>query len=80
MTSADDDIDCFQAFRSRDSSGLVHIPAVRHPIHGNFYIIWSDIRHCFPGVTRIQFDNIYVPMLRDDKTLLRYALFLLSFA
>ncbi|KAF9339989.1 hypothetical protein BGZ91_003970 [Linnemannia elongata] len=76
MTSTDNDIDsgaCFQAFRSRSGSGhgLVHIPAVRHPIHGHLYIIWSDIRHCFPGVARIQFDNIYVPMLRDDKTLLR---------
>ncbi|KAG0064824.1 hypothetical protein BGZ89_008823 [Linnemannia elongata] len=76
MTSTDNDIDsgaCFQAFRSRSGSGhgLVRIPAVRHPIHGHLYIIWSDIRHCFPGVARIQFDNIYVPMLRDDKALLR---------
>ncbi|KAG0292471.1 hypothetical protein BGZ96_004101 [Linnemannia gamsii] len=71
MTSVDDDIDCFQVFRFRVSPGLVRIPAIRHPIHGNFYVIWSDVRHCFPGVMRIQFDNIYVPMLRDDKTLLR---------
>jgi hypothetical protein len=78
MTSTDhDEIDsdgCFQDFRSRVSAGLVRIPAVRHPTHGDLYIIWSDIRHCFPGVMRIQFDNIYVPMLRDDKTLLRYFL------
>ncbi|KAF9543172.1 hypothetical protein EC957_001234 [Mortierella hygrophila] len=76
MTFTDNDIDsgaCFQTFRSRLGSGhgLVRIPAVRHPIHGHLYIIWSDIRHCFPGVARIQFDNIYVPMFRDDKSLLR---------
>ncbi|KAF9148190.1 hypothetical protein BG015_010082 [Linnemannia schmuckeri] len=76
MTSTDHDIDsgaCFQTFRSRPGlgHGLVRIPVVRHPIQGDLYIIWSDIRHCFPGVARIQFDNIYVPMLRDDKTLLR---------
>ncbi|KAF9082265.1 hypothetical protein BGX23_012636 [Mortierella sp. AD031] len=74
MTTIDDeDIDsgaCFQAFRSR-ALGLVRIPAVRHPVQGDLYIIWSDIRHCFPGVARIQFDNIYVPMLRDEKTLYR---------
>ncbi|KAK5797303.1 hypothetical protein F5H01DRAFT_373412, partial [Linnemannia elongata] len=53
MTSTDNDIDsgaCFQAFRSRSGHGLVRIPAVRHPIHGHLYIIWSDIRHCFRDV------------------------------
>ncbi|KAF9128251.1 hypothetical protein BGW39_005224 [Mortierella sp. 14UC] len=74
MTTTDDDIDsgaCFQAFHARGGPGLVRIPAVRHPVRGDLYIIWSDIHHCFPGVARIQFDNIYVPMLRDEKTLLR---------
>ncbi|KAF9903047.1 hypothetical protein EC991_004259 [Linnemannia zychae] len=74
MTATDDDIDsgaCFQTFHTRGGPDLVRIPAVRHPVRGDLYIIWSDIRHCFPGVARIQFDNIYVPMLRDEKTLLR---------
>ncbi|KAG0373200.1 hypothetical protein BGX24_012017 [Mortierella sp. AD032] len=75
--ATDDDIDsgaCFQAFHTHTRGGrpsIVRIPAVRHPVRGDLYIIWSDIRHCFPGVANIQFDNIYVPMLRDENTLLR---------
>ncbi|KAG0273791.1 hypothetical protein BGZ95_010395 [Linnemannia exigua] len=76
-TTKDDDVDsgaCFQAFHTHtrgDGPNIVRIPAVRHPVCGDLYVIWSDIRHCFPGVAHIKFDNIYVPMLRDENTLLR---------
>ncbi|KAF9322229.1 hypothetical protein BGZ91_004376 [Linnemannia elongata] len=57
----------FQAFRSERDKGLIFIPAVQHPTQGDLYVIWTDITDCFPGATRIQFDNVFVPMLRDKR-------------
>ncbi|KAF9131954.1 hypothetical protein BGX30_012887 [Mortierella sp. GBA39] len=57
----------FQAFRSERDKGLILIPAVQHPTQGDLFVIWTDITDCFPGATRIQFDNVFVPMLRDKR-------------
>ncbi|KAF9905554.1 hypothetical protein EC991_001584 [Linnemannia zychae] len=57
----------FQAFRSDREKDLVLIPVNIHPTQGDLYVIWSDITDCFPGATRIQFDNVYIPKLRDKR-------------
>ncbi|KAG9061761.1 hypothetical protein KI688_006912 [Linnemannia hyalina] len=43
------------------------IPVVRHPITNDLYVIWGDITDCFPEVLRVQFKNVFVPMLRGDN-------------
>ncbi|KAF9118699.1 hypothetical protein BGW39_000935 [Mortierella sp. 14UC] len=57
----------FQAFRSEREKELILIPVNLHPTQGELYVIWSDITDCFPGATRIQFDNVYIPKLRDRR-------------
>ncbi|KAG0276184.1 hypothetical protein BGZ95_007865 [Linnemannia exigua] len=63
----------FQAFRSareRNQGGTsttIRIPVVQHPQHGDLYVIWTDITDCFPGATRVQFDNVFIPMVRDKR-------------
>ncbi|KAF9900447.1 hypothetical protein EC991_007325 [Linnemannia zychae] len=59
----------FQSFRSdRDRNrGTIRIPVVQHPVHGDLYVIWTDITDCFPGATRVQFDNVFIPMVRDKR-------------
>ncbi|KAK5820685.1 hypothetical protein F5H01DRAFT_339083 [Linnemannia elongata] len=58
----------FQTFRSeREKKGNIRIPVVQHPTLGELYVIWTDITDCFPGATRVQFDNVFVPMLRDKR-------------
>ncbi|KAG0379383.1 hypothetical protein BGX24_000646 [Mortierella sp. AD032] len=57
----------FQAFRSERDKGDIMIPVVRHPTLGDLFVIWSDITDCFPGTTRIQYKNVYIPMLRDAR-------------
>ena len=79
MTTADLDPDAdthFQAFRAPGEKEHILIPVVRHPITNDIYVLWTDITDCFPGVTRIQFRNIFVPMLRNGRL---YRYFLSSF-
>lgn len=57
----------FQSFRSERDKGNILIPVVQHPIQGDLYVIWTDITDCFPGATRIQFDNVFIPLLRDKR-------------
>ncbi|KAF9922312.1 hypothetical protein FBU30_007599 [Linnemannia zychae] len=58
----------FQAFRSeRDKNRNILIPVVLHPTEKDLYIIWTDITACFPGATRIQYDNVYIPLLRNKR-------------
>ncbi|KAG9061797.1 hypothetical protein KI688_006948 [Linnemannia hyalina] len=58
----------FQTFRSeREKKGNIRIPVVQHPTLRDLYVIWTDITDCFPGATRVQFDNVFVPMLRDKR-------------
>ncbi|KAF9088879.1 hypothetical protein BGX29_012351 [Mortierella sp. GBA35] len=57
----------FQTFRSGRDKGNIRIPVVRHPTLGELYVIWTDITDCFPGATRIQYDNVFIPMLRDKR-------------
>ncbi|KAG0276200.1 hypothetical protein BGZ95_007855 [Linnemannia exigua] len=57
----------FQAFRSEREAELILIPVVQHPTQGDLYVIWTDITDCFPGATRIQFDNVFIPKLRDKR-------------
>jgi hypothetical protein len=52
----------FQAFRSGDD--IVRIQAVLHPLAGTFVVLWSDIKACFPGLTRVQNKDVYVPLVR----------------
>ncbi|KAF9432163.1 hypothetical protein BGZ76_011185 [Entomortierella beljakovae] len=54
----------YQSFRS--GSKIVRIQSIVHPDSGEHYIIWSDIAHCFPGVTRIQNGDIFIPLLRNE--------------
>jgi hypothetical protein len=61
----------FQAFRAPGEKGLIQIPVVLHPTLNELYVIWSDISDCFPEATRIQFQNVFVPKLRDPR-LYRY--------
>ncbi|KAF9119529.1 hypothetical protein BGX30_003791 [Mortierella sp. GBA39] len=57
----------YQAFRVPDEREPVQIPAVLHPTLKELYVLWSDISTCFPKATRVQFKNIYVPMLKDAR-------------
>ncbi|KAG0276199.1 hypothetical protein BGZ95_007854 [Linnemannia exigua] len=57
----------FQAFRSERDKEDILIPVVRHPTLGDLFVIWSDITDCFPGTIRIQYKNVYIPMLRDAR-------------
>ncbi|KAF8951413.1 hypothetical protein BGZ52_011980 [Haplosporangium bisporale] len=54
----------YQRFRSRDT--VIRIEAHRHPGRSGPVIIWSDIQACFPGVVRIQDQDIYIPFERDE--------------
>ncbi|KAF9149196.1 hypothetical protein BG015_009030 [Linnemannia schmuckeri] len=67
-TSTSTDETYFQTFRSeREKKGNIRIPVVQHPTLGELYVIWTDITDCFPGATRVQFDNVFIPMLRDKR-------------
>ncbi|KAK3838060.1 MAG: hypothetical protein J3R72DRAFT_193918 [Linnemannia gamsii] len=57
----------YQAFRSPDEVEPIQIPTVRHPTQGDLYVLWCDISTCFPEATRIQYENSFVPMMRDDR-------------
>ncbi|OAQ25803.1 hypothetical protein K457DRAFT_158055 [Linnemannia elongata AG-77] len=57
----------FQAFRAPDEKELILIPVSLHPTLNELYVIWSDITNCFPETRRIQFRNVYVPLLRDTR-------------
>ncbi|KAG0288222.1 hypothetical protein BGZ96_007972 [Linnemannia gamsii] len=58
----------FQTFRSeRERKGNIRIPVVQHPTLGEPYVIWTDITDCFPGACRVQYDNVFIPMLRDKR-------------
>jgi hypothetical protein len=61
----------FQAFRVPGEKDHILIPVFQHPSQKELYVIWSDITDCFPGVTRIQYANVYIPKLRDSR-LYRY--------
>ncbi|KAF9933260.1 hypothetical protein FBU30_006028 [Linnemannia zychae] len=68
MDSTEDDGAFFQTFRSeREPQGNIQIPVVQHPVEGDLYVIWTDITDCFPGATRIQYDNVFIPMLRNKR-------------
>ncbi|KAI1298885.1 hypothetical protein EDD11_006609 [Mortierella claussenii] len=56
----------YQSFRAQDHSHPVRIPTVRHPSTGDLYVIWTDITDCFPRVVRIQHNDVYVPLMRDQ--------------
>jgi hypothetical protein len=64
----------FQTFRVPDEKEPVRIPVVIHPTLNELYILWSDITDCFPKAARIQFQDIYIPKLRD-ASLYRYFFF-----
>ncbi|KAG0202081.1 hypothetical protein BGX28_005291 [Mortierella sp. GBA30] len=55
----------YQSFRSGDHT--VRIQTKPHPVTDEPFVIWSDIKDCFPGLSRVQHGDIFVPMLRDDK-------------
>ncbi|KAG0302856.1 hypothetical protein BGZ98_007177 [Dissophora globulifera] len=65
----------YQGFRSKNDThdispavvSVVYIEAHVHPVSGERFIIWSDIAHCFPGVSRIQNGDIFVPLLRNER-------------
>ncbi|KAG0312971.1 hypothetical protein BGZ97_010650 [Linnemannia gamsii] len=57
----------FQAFRVPGEKDHILIPVFQHPSQKELYVIWSDITDCFPGVTRIQYANVYIPKLRDSR-------------
>ncbi|GJJ71920.1 hypothetical protein EMPS_04277 [Entomortierella parvispora] len=49
------------------NNNLVRIPTHVHPTLRKPFVIWSDIEHCFPGATRIQNGDCFVPLLRDER-------------
>ncbi|KAG0247765.1 hypothetical protein BG011_000958 [Mortierella polycephala] len=55
----------YQSFRSGDRT--VRIQTFSHPVTGEPFVIWSDIADCFPGVARIQNEDVFVPLLRDER-------------
>ncbi|KAF9110852.1 hypothetical protein BGX27_005816 [Mortierella sp. AM989] len=57
--------DVYQNFRSGDHT--IRIQSFVHPVSGERFVIWSDIDRCFPGVTRIQNGDIFVPLLRNER-------------
>ncbi|KAF9148983.1 hypothetical protein BG015_009244 [Linnemannia schmuckeri] len=70
MTNTDFDAEAdthFQAFCAPGEQGHILIPVVWHPTLNQLYVLWTDITDCFPGVTRIQYGNIFVPMLRNER-------------
>lgn len=54
----------FQRFRSGDE--IVQIP-VRHHLNTEPFVVWSDVKECFPGVVRVQCGDIYIPFRRDGS-------------
>ncbi|KAF9302395.1 hypothetical protein BGZ74_005421 [Mortierella antarctica] len=54
----------FQRFRSGDE--VVQIP-VRQHLNAEPFIVWSDVKDCFPGVVRVQCGDIYIPLRRDGS-------------
>ncbi|KAF9925046.1 hypothetical protein FBU30_005125 [Linnemannia zychae] len=63
----DDPITHFQAFHAPGEKEPILIPAVLHPTLNELYVIWSDIADCFPRMTRIQYSNMFVPKMRDER-------------
>ncbi|KAF9131574.1 hypothetical protein BGW39_001623 [Mortierella sp. 14UC] len=59
--------DEYQCFRSRGE--LVRVRLSSHPSTGPTarYVFWGDLRMCFPGIVRIQHNDIYVPFMRGKK-------------
>ncbi|KAF9082219.1 hypothetical protein BGX23_012699 [Mortierella sp. AD031] len=57
--------DEYQCFRSKGE--LVRVKVSSHPSTNARYIFWGDIRMCFPGMVRIQHNDIYVPFMRCRK-------------
>ncbi|KAF9900330.1 hypothetical protein EC991_007473 [Linnemannia zychae] len=59
--------DEYQCFRSRGE--LVRVRLSSHPSTGPNarYVFWGDLRMCFPGIVRIQHNDIYVPFMRGKK-------------
>ncbi|KAG0378809.1 hypothetical protein BGX24_002713 [Mortierella sp. AD032] len=57
----------FQAFRAPGEQEPILIPVVRHPILNELYVLWCDITTCFPRATRVQYTNVFVPLLKDDR-------------
>ncbi|KAG0201150.1 hypothetical protein BGX28_005945 [Mortierella sp. GBA30] len=52
----------YQHFRSRGE--LVRIKLTTNPTTGRRYIFWSDLRMCFPGLVRVQHQDIFIPFMR----------------
>lgn len=58
--------DDYQYFRSRGE--LVRVKLTSHPSTATArYVFWGDLRMCFPGIVRIQHNDIYVPFMRGRK-------------
>ncbi|KAF9429688.1 hypothetical protein BGZ94_009839 [Podila epigama] len=53
-----------QQFRSGNE--IVRIITRRYA-SGSQFIAWTDIKQCFPGVVRIQYDELYIPFMRDEN-------------
>ncbi|KAF9576636.1 NADH:ubiquinone oxidoreductase [Mortierella alpina] len=69
VDSLDDTADAdpvYQSFRHAPDARPVKIPTARHPATGEYYVIWSDITDCFPGVVRVQHGEYFVPLLRNQ--------------
>jgi hypothetical protein len=58
--------DDYQYFRSRGE--LVRVKLTSHPSTATArYVFWGDLRMCFPGIVRIQHNDIFVPFMRGRK-------------
>ncbi|KAG0346767.1 hypothetical protein BG004_000874 [Podila humilis] len=52
--------------RFRSNGEVIRIPVRNGPQEGEHFIVWSDLKQCFPGIVRVQFGDIYIPFRRDD--------------
>ncbi|KAF9302396.1 hypothetical protein BGZ74_005422 [Mortierella antarctica] len=54
---------CTQRFRSNGE--VIRVPIRNSSQEGKQFIVWSDLKLCFPGILRVQHGDVYIPFRRD---------------
>ncbi|KAG0031466.1 hypothetical protein BGZ81_001177 [Podila clonocystis] len=54
---------CTQRFRSNGE--VIRVPIRNSSKEGQQFIVWSDLKLCFPGILRVQHRDVYIPFRRD---------------
>jgi hypothetical protein len=55
-----------QAFRSRSTDEIIHIPAIIDAETGQCIVLWSDIQDGFENAKSIRLGGSLVPFMKDD--------------